>query len=477
MSENYESTETGGLGERRRRREAARAAERAAELAGEPLTRKELRRRQLEEEARREAIATGELQLRDERGNAMTVEQSATRAATAAGTGDGAQPPLRRRERRPAPVAEMAPGDTTTPVAEVAPGDTAAPVAEVAPGDTAAPVAEVAPGDTAAPVKKSPPPVPANDSRPAALTRPDVSSGATAEPTRVTRRPVVRAPHAAKGMRSLDATGTLTGIQPVPAAAPPSSLPAPDAPTDPTEWESAVHLPVISEERPVTDSDERTFTVPDEPAFAVPAEPELEQTVAMSPIRDATAPHRMAPATPALPRGALAQPTADVEHWAGADSSDAVLEDDEYDDEPPRPQWTTLAEYSAATGASPDVAAGTSPDEAGEAVGRRSQRDAERRPLRARVTETARAVGGASAHSPDGAYEDGAYDEDDDYEEEPENPATSVIKIVILVFAAIVIGLLIGLLAFGGGAEDGAAGLVPTLLAYLGTPGGTASFA
>ncbi|WP_448072700.1 hypothetical protein [Georgenia yuyongxinii] len=61
MSENVESTDTGGLGERRRRREAARAAARAAELAGEPLTRKELRRRQLEEEARREAIATGEL--------------------------------------------------------------------------------------------------------------------------------------------------------------------------------------------------------------------------------------------------------------------------------------------------------------------------------------------------------------------------------------------------------------------------------
>ncbi|TRW44595.1 hypothetical protein [Georgenia yuyongxinii] len=457
MSENYESTETGGLGERRRRREAARAAERAAELAGEPLTRKELRRRQLEEAARREAIATGELQLRDERGNPMTVEQSATRAATAAGTGDGAQPPLRRRERRPAPVAE------------------------------------VAPGDTAAPVKTSPPPVPVKDSRPAAPTRPDVSSGATAEPTRVTRRPVVRAPHAAKGMRSLDATGTLTGIQPVPAAAPPSSLPAPDAPTDPTEWESAVSLPLISHERPVTESDERTFTVPDErtftvpdertftvpdePALAVPDEPELEQTVAMSPIRGATAPHRTAPATPARPSGALAQPAADVEGWAGADSSDAVLEDDEYDDEPTRPQWTTLAEYSAATGASPDVAAGTSPDEAAEAVGRRSQRDAERRPLRSRVTETARAVGGASGHSPDGAYEDVAYDEDEDYEEEPENPATSVVKIVILVFAAIVIGLLIGLLAFGGGAEDGATGLLPTLLASLGTPGGTASFA
>ena len=51
------------VGERRRRREAARAAERAAEQAGQPLTRRELRRREAEEAARLEAIATGELDV------------------------------------------------------------------------------------------------------------------------------------------------------------------------------------------------------------------------------------------------------------------------------------------------------------------------------------------------------------------------------------------------------------------------------
>ncbi|WP_448072699.1 hypothetical protein [Georgenia yuyongxinii] len=384
----------------------------------------------------------------------MTVEQSATRAATAAGTGDAAQPLLRRRERRPAPVAEVAPGDTAEPV-EAAP---AAPSARpAAPSGAAGAATGAKPAPTGAKLA------------PSGATAPASSGAAGAEPARATRRPVVRAPHAAKGMRSLDATGTLTGIQPVPAAAPPSSLPAPDAPTDPTEWESAVHLPIIGDDgRSLTFADPQTMTIRAEPEPEPESEP--EPTVTMAPVRNGLtpAPHRTSTATPAQPGGTPAQPEVDVEQWAGADSSDAVLEDDEYDDEPPRPQWTTLAEYSSATGASADVAAGTSPDEAGEPAGRRTQREAERRPLRARVAETARVATGASAHSADDAY---AYDEDDD-EAAPENPVTSVVKIVILVLAAIVIGLLIGLLAFGGGAEDGAAGPLPTLLAYLGTPGG-----
>ncbi|KAE8763593.1 hypothetical protein, partial [Georgenia thermotolerans] len=89
------STETGGLGERRRRREAERAAAAQAEREGRPLTRKEIRRRQLEEEARRQAIATGELQLRDEQGNPLSSDQAVARAA-----GSSDSTPVRRRERR-----------------------------------------------------------------------------------------------------------------------------------------------------------------------------------------------------------------------------------------------------------------------------------------------------------------------------------------------------------------------------------------
>ena len=68
------------------------------------------------------------------------------------------------------------------------------------------------------------------------------------------------------------------------------------------------------------------------------------------------------------------------------------------------------------------------------------------------MAETTRTVTGASAHSPEDAWED----EDDLDEEERENPATSVVKIVILLIAAIIIGLLIGLLAFGGDGQSGA---------------------
>ncbi|WP_344382936.1 hypothetical protein, partial [Georgenia ruanii] len=100
------STETGGLGERRRRREAERAAAAQAEREGRPLSRKEIRRRQLEEEARREAIATGELQLLDEQGNPLNSDQAAARAA-----GPAAAAPVRRRERREAP-ASGAPAST-----------------------------------------------------------------------------------------------------------------------------------------------------------------------------------------------------------------------------------------------------------------------------------------------------------------------------------------------------------------------------
>lgn len=374
------STETGGLGERRRRREAERAAAAQAEREGRPLTRKEIRRRQLEEEARRQAIATGELQLRDEQGNLLSSDQAVSRAAGSTDT-----TPVRRRERRDG----SAPADGPALAGPARAHATAVQDAPV-PSGPAAPAPSPEPAFAGAPARQ------------AGLERPG-------------RRPVVRAPHAAKGMRSLDATGTLTGIQPVPAAAPLSALPAPDSATDPADWASAVNLPVI---------DAHTITLPAAAPAPEPepaAEPELVSTMAMP------------------------TPVWDDEDDA-ADGAEPQAEDDPArdldDEEPSRPQWTTLAEYSAATGASPD--------EAGDTASRRALREA-RRPLRERV-ETARTVADASARSPEDAWDD----EDDLDEEERENPATSVVKIVILLVAAIIIGLLIGLLAFGGDGQSGA---------------------
>lgn len=179
------------VGERRRRREAERAAALAAESTGatRPLTRRELRWQQAEEAARLEAIATGELPLAELR-ERVTPATSATTGAAAstpdesAGTSPADGPAGTAPSARSAGSAGSAPSATTAPA--TAPS-----------GATAAGV----------PSRRSlreraeePGPEPAERAQ---------------ERTATGRRPVVRTPSTAQGVRSLDTTGRLTGIQPV----------------------------------------------------------------------------------------------------------------------------------------------------------------------------------------------------------------------------------------------------------------------
>ena len=100
------------------------------------------------------------------------------------------------------------------------------------------------------------------------------------------------------------------------------------------------------------------------------------------------------------------------------------------------------------------AASGSSPDEAEATTSRRARREpAPRRSVRERVGAVADAVSAASAAE---VEDDAAYVE----EMRPRNPAASVVRIVALVLAAVIIGLLIGLLAFrdpAGAAEAGPA--------------------
>src|SRR5690606_41877946 len=104
-------------GERRRRREAERAAARAAEQTGanRPLTRRELRWQQAEEAARLEAIATGELPLGQQHERPvpppMTTPESAPSAGSAPSTSAAPTP-----EPGSAPSAPSASARGTTAV-------------------------------------------------------------------------------------------------------------------------------------------------------------------------------------------------------------------------------------------------------------------------------------------------------------------------------------------------------------------------
>ncbi|GAA4287472.1 hypothetical protein [Georgenia daeguensis] len=524
MNQQEPSTETGGLGERRRRREAERAARLAAERAGQarPLTRRELRIRQLEEQARLEAIATGELPLVDDDGRPLPPEAALARSVAATGTTtDGAAGA--ERSDAPVPQASTAHSSVRQPRTAQPPAPSAQPpapsardrVADAAPTPAedrgqipAAPAPAPAPDRAAAPAPAS-----ARAEVPARVTQADQPAAPAAplsrrslrdrvrsdvavpedgptERTATARRPVVRAPHTAKGIRTLDATGTLTGVQPVAAGSAQPSRPGPvaDEPpvtTDPAGWESAVGLPAVTDDGtlvidavPSGAPDTATpASAPSAPTTGAPAsgapasrvptsgrEAAGRTTAAPAPApapapADAPAPATAAPAAPGPAFTPVRREPTEAERARSAASPsrfpsaasgpeavaaaalDEGPDEEDYDDEA-RPQWASLAEFSAASSQSPDE----SSERAGHEPARRSVRE--------------RMAGPVSGPGADGVedLEDDGHDEDAD----TRNPAASLVKIVALVLVAIVIGLLIGLLAFNQEA-DGASMRIQSL--------------
>src|SRR5690625_2952569 len=266
------------IGERRRRREAERAAAQEAEAAGvvRPLTRRELRRLQAEEEARLEAIATGELPLGDFQERDLPSVPAATEPPTTT-TGPSAASPA---------TAGSAPSSASG----------ASGTSPVTAGS--APSAET--GATRLPSRRA--------LRERAREVPTGPEERPQERTATGRRPVIRTPSTAQGVRSLDSTGQLTGIQPVV---------RPDSPAQPA--------PAPDAERSWTES--ATFSV-DLPAdIARQALPPAER-----------APHEPPPHEPTPePRSA----------------DDADHDDEGEDMFPLRPQWVAISRIS---GASPDEA-------------------------------------------------------------------------------------------------------------------------
>ena len=461
MNQQEPSTETGGLGERRRRREAERAARLAAERAGQarPLTRRELRIRQLEEQARLEAIATGELPLVDDEGRPLPPEAALARSVAA----------TRISTER------LAGANTSAASAEAQTGTAQppAPSARDRVADAAPTPAEERGRGSAAPVPGPAPAAPLSRRSLRDRVRTDVAvpEDTPAERTATTRRPVVRAPHTAKGFRTLDSTGTLTGVQPVAAGSAQPARPGPvaDEPpvtTDPAGWESAVGLPAVTDDStlvidavpsapPDTATPASGSSAPTSGAPASGPAPLTSGRPTPAAPADAGPPSAPAPAAPGPAFTPVRREPTEEERARSAASpgrfpsaasgpeavAAAALDedpDDDYDDEA-RPQWASLAEFSAASSQSPDE----STERAGQEFARRSVRE-----------RMAGPVSGASAEDAD----DRGYDEDTD----TRNPAASLVKIVALVLVAIVIGLLIGLLAFNQEA-DGASMRIQSL--------------
>ncbi|MCM3661637.1 hypothetical protein M3148_11645 [Georgenia satyanarayanai] len=275
-------------GERRRRREAERAAARAAEQTGgdRPLTRRELRWQQAEEAARLEAIATGELPLGQHHERPvpppMTTSEWAPSAGSAPSTSAAATP-----QPASAPSAPSASASGTTAVS--APSPVSAPSAASAASSGARPGSEQ-------------PRIPSRRSLRERAPQPDTAERPQ-ERTATGRRPVVRTPSTAQGIRALDATGQLTGIQPVV---------RPDAPGSQPTAAAADAEPATG---PAVWSERATFSLNlDGPARAA--------------------------------RAALPEP--DTAESAEETEDDVLL----------RPRWVAI---DAVSGASPDAAAGPAP--------------------------------------------------------------------------------------------------------------------
>ncbi|MCK6211498.1 hypothetical protein KZX45_13190 [Georgenia sp. EYE_87] len=465
MNQQEPSTETGGLGERRRRREAERAARLAAERAGQarPLTRRELRIRQLEEQARLEAIATGELPLVDDDGRPLPPEAALARSVAATDRAAGAEGPASRT----VPTSQPGTGEPTAASEKPRTAQPPAPSARDRVADAApTPAEEVRPADASPAVQAAP--LSRRSLRDRVRTDVAVPEDGPAERTATARRPVVRAPHTAKGIRTLDSTGTLTGVRPVAAGSAQPARPGPvaDEPpvtTDPAGWESAVGLPAVTDDSTLvidavppaaqgteTPASPPSAPTPGRPAPARPADVTgSAPAAAPAPPGPAFAPVRREPtdaerARSAASPGRFPSAASGPEAVAAAALDDGP--DDDYDEEEARPQWAPLAEFSAASSQSPDE-----PTERGAPEpARRSVRD-----------RMAGAGSARSARSADGVADDAAEDGHDD-EADTRNPAASLVKIVALVLVAIVIGLLIGLLAFNQEA-DGASMRIQSL--------------
>ncbi|ROR71883.1 hypothetical protein [Bogoriella caseilytica] len=359
MSEQRPATSAeGSLGERRRRRLEAEAARAAG--ASEPLSRKEIRRRRLEEEARLAAIATGELPMMEAASPPGSGGAAAEHSPEAAP--EPAEQKLSRRELRELRRRELGtssedgPEDvTSTERSETGP----------AAQSPAAPT----------PAAPTPPPQRAAGLRDRATERP-------AEITSTGRRPVVRAPHTASAIRSLDETGALSGIQPVVREEEDPQEYAPEASSNPAEW-SGTFTPV-SAEIPLTAS-----------TSAPPAsEPEARPAPAAAP-----------PQRAATPSG------------------------------PAQPSWRSV------TAASPAASAETVPP--GQAPNRRSMRDrmdvpAEERSAPLPVADGSTATRGPGTDDPSRSTADP--------EAGPVNPVVRMVRVLALVLAAILIGVLITLL-------------------------------
>ena len=369
------------MGERRRRREAERAAALAAEQAGvaTPLTRRELRRRQLEEDARLEAIATGELQL----GPAGTYE-------------------LRQAAREAALRAEGPSAPSTSPASGTSNGSASETTTAVSgPSADSGAIATGTPSGRSVRERLNGP-----------AERPD-DDPAARDATATGRRPVVRTPTSATGIRRLDATGQLTGIQP---AARPD-----DEPQHPLTGGFAAAAattgsqPAVGRTRTVgRPTDANTGT--SDPVQWDDAVTGVGEIIAVSP-----ASARPAPASPSSP-AATPSPVSP----SGVPTADSP---EDLDDVLPRPQWVTI---SSVSGASAD-----------EAVGSTTRRSLRR----------------ASAASAPDAPEPEEQDEDDDEHIGP-NPFVTLIKIVTLALVAAIIGALIWLLATEA-FDDSANGATP----------------
>lgn len=198
------------VGERRRRREAERAAQQAAGAEQErPLTRREIR-------AREAALQTGELKI-DETGEIRVARapESAPEEPDLDGPATGMIGMTRRQLRalREQQAAAAAGAAASTP--------TAAPSAAVE-----APVSEPAPSE---PASDEPAPSAPAPSEPAVRDVTPARGSATAAPTPPLRRPVVRPPAAAGSVRSLTEDGA--GLAPVAAREQ-----APSDPSSPATW-------------------------------------------------------------------------------------------------------------------------------------------------------------------------------------------------------------------------------------------------
>ncbi|WP_413450439.1 hypothetical protein AA0Y32_07195 [Georgenia phoenicis] len=289
-------------GERRRRREAERAAALAAEQASaaRPLTRRELRRLQEEEAARLEAAATGELPLGQP---STTAEPAATppRPDPAATTPEPAPRP------EPTPEPEVRPDPTPQPAATAPrpdPGPSSRSAAVTAPTPVSAPSAPSAPATAPTPVsapsaasasssaheeRTTSPAAPSASPRPEAPRIPSRRSLRERDPqplpeerpqerTATGRRPVVRTPSVAQGIRALDSTGQLTGIQPVVRPDAPSqqpATPAGDATTAPAVWSERSTFPLDAPARAAREAlpAPETADSPEEPEEAAPLRP------------------------------------------------------------------------------------------------------------------------------------------------------------------------------------------------------------